>query len=104
MRDLHYRPQVQLLDGCTNGGRWGRGRLLCYRGIALVELTHLTECAPTQITVTGIAEVRIRHFLDAALQIELPSQLVGDTSVLDKPIFVSSPDGFLVQPHGVEVP
>ncbi len=67
LRRLHYRPQVQLLNRRADGGVRAHGGLLFDRRVALFELLHLAQCAPTPITVTRVTEVGMRHFFDANL-------------------------------------
>ena len=87
LRSLDHRPEVELVKGLANrGGGRGRPSLLVQVRVALIELTHLAERAPTEVAVAGVSKIGVCARLIAAGEIELRSEFVRNALVLSEAV------------------
>jgi hypothetical protein len=76
---------------------------LCEIGVLCLELPDFAVGAPTQITVTGVAQVGPRYGLEAPRSVEARRQLVSERLVLNKLVVACRLDGRFVQALGVQL-
>src|SRR5262249_21645300 len=98
LRSLDHRPEVELPKGRANrGGGRGRRSFLLQVRVALIELPHLAEGTPTEITVASVSKISVCARLIATSKIEVSSEFVRNALVLDEAVFPRRSDGLLIQ-------
>ena len=68
-----------------------------------LELPHLAETAPAQITPPGFPQEQAGNTAYAARCVEPGCYLMGDSFVLNEAFFACRLNGLLVQTHGISV-
>src|SRR5271154_4255032 len=72
--------------------------------VALVELLHLTERAPTVVAFPRFAGIGIGYSPKAARRVEPRGQLIGESLVLDKAALAPQPNCLFIEAFCVETP
>src|SRR5262245_52161922 len=72
-------------------------------GIQLLELLYFAISSPTEIAVSGFAQIRIREVVELSCRIKARGNLVGNRLVVDETVRVRGADSFFIEAHGIEV-
>src|ERR1700691_6422689 len=105
LRSLDHRPDIQLLDGCANGGgRRRRGWCVAEMRMKLFELPYLTGRTPAHVTLPRVPQAGVGDRFDAARRVEARGHLMRQALVLHETVLARRLNGLLVQTHGVGVP
>src|SRR3984893_8756043 len=100
--DFDNGSQIQLFDRCPDrAGRAGYWFLLPEVRIQGVELPHFTNGFPTEVTVSGLAQVGIRDLLETTCHVEAGRNFVGHTLNMDETVLSCGADGLFVKVHGL---
>src|SRR3977135_4040184 len=68
----------------------------------LVELQDFASCAPSEIAVAGISQVRIRDGPEPTCTVEASRNFVRERFVLDEVVLTGRPDSLFVQALRIE--
>src|SRR5258708_6279807 len=89
-----------MFNRCTKGARRaGKSLFLSEVWISLVELPHLSDGPPTEITVAGIPQIQVRDLLEPTRRVKARGQFVSDRLIVIKAICTGRADRLLVQAH-----
>ena len=86
----------------ANRGRGGSSFLTQAR-VTFVELLHLSVGAPTVVAVPRGAQMGVASRFEAARQVVLRRQFVGESLVLDEAVLARRMDSLLVETQGIGV-
>src|SRR5258708_19334247 len=100
LRNLDDGREIEVLDRRTDCARrnW-RSLLLDEVRMQLLELTHLPDGSPAQITFACAPQIHTRKLFETARRVEARSQFVSQRLVLDKAVSAGLADASFSQPH-----
>src|SRR5258708_21822612 len=93
-----------MFNRCTKGARRaGKSLFLSEVWIRLVELPHLSDGPPTEITVAGIPQIQVRNLLEPTRRVKARGQFVSDRLIVNKAICTGRADRLLVETLSIEL-
>src|SRR2546430_1745141 len=104
LADACHGGEVELFDrGADRVGRsTGGGFLHRQVRMELVELKDFASCAPSEIAVAGISQVRIRDGPEPTGSVEASRKFVRERFVVDEIVLASRPDRRFIQALRIE--
>jgi len=104
LRNTDHRREIQNFYSRQNCARRTWSRLVPFQvWVQVVELPDFAIRSPTEITVPGFAQIRIREVVESSCRIKARGNLVGNRLVVDEPVRVRGADSFFIEAHGIEV-